>query len=364
MKKTICLNMIVKNESNVINKCLTSVKPFIDHWIIVDTGSTDGTQEIIRETLKDLPGKLFERPWVDFGTNRNEALELANGCADYLLFIDADERWEIPPHFKMPDLLKDQYFISTQQPDGMTYYRAGLVKSSLPWKWKGVLHEEILCPQAMKPEVLAGVVNVSITEQGARWQDPDKYLKDAQILENGLKNEPKNSRYVFYAALSYSKAKKYDIALDYFERRIEMGGLEEEVFYSMLNKARIEEALNRPVETFTKSYTDAYLYRPTRAEPLYFLAHYYIGIGNRFLGYIYSKLGLEIAYPKDILFVLHDIYDTGLLLQFVDCSYAIGKYQESLQASEKLLKNPRISLEQKNHIKNNLTLLKLQARSK
>ena len=54
----ICLNMIVKNEAHVIRRGLDTVKPFIHHWVIVDTGSTDGTQEIIREHLKDIPGEL------------------------------------------------------------------------------------------------------------------------------------------------------------------------------------------------------------------------------------------------------------------------------------------------------------------
>src|SRR6185369_8019373 len=88
---TICLAMIVKNESAVIRRCLDSVRPFIDRWLIVDTGSTDGTQALIRDIMRDTPGELHERPWVDFGTNRTEALELARGLADYSLVIDADD---------------------------------------------------------------------------------------------------------------------------------------------------------------------------------------------------------------------------------------------------------------------------------
>ncbi|HEX3250433.1 MAG TPA: glycosyltransferase, partial [Pyrinomonadaceae bacterium] len=91
LKQTICLNMIVRNEAAVIERCLNSVKGFIDHWVIVDTGSTDGTQQLIRQCMRNLPGELIERPWIDFAHNRSEALEFARGKSDYVFVIDADE---------------------------------------------------------------------------------------------------------------------------------------------------------------------------------------------------------------------------------------------------------------------------------
>src|SRR5271154_3365703 len=109
-RKTICLNMIVKNESHVIRRCLSSLKHLIDYWVIVDTGSTDGTQKTIEEYLYEIPGELHERPWVNFGHNRNEALDLARGKCDYILLMDADEqmRYEVPD-YKFPLLEKDFY---------------------------------------------------------------------------------------------------------------------------------------------------------------------------------------------------------------------------------------------------------------
>src|SRR5689334_9101699 len=106
--------MIVKNEAPVIARCLTSVLPFIDSWTIVDTASTDGTRSIIRELAGSKPGELHERPWVSFGHNRNEALELAHGKADYLFFIDADEMLRLASSVDTPALDGDGYYISCE----------------------------------------------------------------------------------------------------------------------------------------------------------------------------------------------------------------------------------------------------------
>ena len=90
IQPTICLTMIVKNESEVIRRCIDSVRNYINYWVIVDTGSTDGTQELIKEIMNeyDIPGELHERPWVDFGHNRTESLQYAKDKCDYRLIID------------------------------------------------------------------------------------------------------------------------------------------------------------------------------------------------------------------------------------------------------------------------------------
>ena len=139
-KPTVCLNMIVKNETEVIRRCLGSSKPLIDYWVIVDTGSTDGTQEMIKDFMKDIPGELHERPWKNFAHNRNEALELAKGKADYVLIIDADDVFEYPSDYKWPELKMDGYFIQVQD-CGTNYERFHLISNHIKWKWEGVLHE-------------------------------------------------------------------------------------------------------------------------------------------------------------------------------------------------------------------------------
>lgn len=80
----ISLCMIVKDEAEILEKCIEHVKGIVDEFIIVDTGSTDGTQEIIKRY-----GKLHEIPFEDYVTTKNKALDLATGR--YILWMDADE---------------------------------------------------------------------------------------------------------------------------------------------------------------------------------------------------------------------------------------------------------------------------------
>ena len=87
---TICLCVIVKNEEAVIGRLIDSCIDIIDYWVIIDTGSTDKTKEIINKKLKNVPGELGESPFINFGHNRTELVERAYGKADYLLLMDAD----------------------------------------------------------------------------------------------------------------------------------------------------------------------------------------------------------------------------------------------------------------------------------
>lgn len=351
-KKSICLNMIVKNESPIICRCLASVKPLIDYWVIVDTGSTDGTQTIIKNFMKEIPGELHERPWINFAHNRNEALELAKGKADYLLFIDADEVFLYSKEFIFPPLDKDDYSITTEF-SGTKYHRVQLINNHLNWKWVGVLHEFLESPEAKSHGILKGITNFVRTD-GDRSKDPEKFLKDALTLEKALIDEPNNSRYVFYLAQSYKDAEKYELALKNYQKRVTMGGWDQEVFWSLLQIGLMQEALKNDEETIVNSFTKAFHFRPARAEPLYRLANFYRNRENYLAGYSTALQGLTLRSNHDSLFVEQWIYDYGLLLEFSVCAYWIKKYPEALLASYLLLANPKLPSHIKEHVQRNL----------
>jgi glycosyltransferase involved in cell wall biosynthesis len=350
-EKSICLNMIVKNETPVIKRCLASVKPIIDTWVIVDTGSTDGTQQMIKEFMQDIPGELHERPWVNFEHNRNEALQLAKGKADYILFIDADEVLKFADNFKMPPLNRHYYFIQTQF-SGTSYNRIGLVKDSLDWKWVGVLHEYIYSPQAKIGGTLLGVANVPSSD-GARSRDPQKYLKDAAILEEALKKEPDNDRYAYYLAQSYMDAKEHKKALKAFKRRIAMGGWPEEVYACKLNIGHLLWRMDAPQKKVLEAYRKAWRYRPDRIEAPFYIANYFRMHGQEEKAYPVIAKILNRPRTKDTLFVQDWIYDYGLLFEYSIAAYWAGHPDESLIATAKLLKTPSLPEDYKEFVLNN-----------
>ncbi len=332
--------MIVKNEKDVICRCLGSTKPLIDYWVIVDTGSTDGTQDIIKEFLKDIPGELHEYPWKNFSYNRTQALELAKGKADYILIIDADDEFEYPENFQWPDLKADGYFMQIRD-CGIKYDRLHLVNNHIPWKWVGVLHEYICCDQAKTYAKLDSIAYHRIGG-GDRSKDPTRYLKDAKILEEALLEEPDNSRYVFYLAQSYHDARDFEKSIEVYEKRTKMGGWADEIFWSKFQIALMKDQLNKDENEVIAAYEDAYRSSPIRAEPLFGLTCFYHRKENYEAAYKTALKGLHLKMPPTALFAVDWIYSYGLALEFSICAFYAGKYTESWLAARMLLNQPNL----------------------
>ena len=99
MKKTICLNMIVKNETKNLERLFKSLHKVIDYYVIHDTGSTDGTPEKIKEILGNynISGEIHHEKWKNFGYNRQKAIDsLIN--SDYK--ADSDTKRKITTYGK------------------------------------------------------------------------------------------------------------------------------------------------------------------------------------------------------------------------------------------------------------------------
>lgn len=326
MYNTVALVMIVKDESKVIRNCLDSVKDHIDSWLIVDTGSKDDTKRIIKECLRGIPGQLYDRPWINFGYNRTESLELARetGIADYSLIIDADDIFVITDQNYRDKLGADGYSVDIRA--GPTVYgQMRLFSNEKDWKYVGAVHEYPTCPGS-KTEHLPSIL-IDSKGNGSSWSDVNKYRRHALILEQELLDDPNNARNVFYLAQSYRDSGDYDRAIENYSKRAKMGGWSEEVWYSLYQIGCLYERKGC-TERAIKSYLDAYNCNPNRAEPLYELCRLYRTEGKYILGYTFGKLALEMPAPNDGLFVVPDAYDKCLFDELSICAYYTGNYRE------------------------------------
>lgn len=353
-KQTICLNMIVKNEVRVIERCLESVKPLIDTWVIVDTGSTDGTQERIRSCLAGIPGELYERPWKNFGYNRTEAVKLARNKADYILFMDADDLLDYPEGYQFPPLTEGNYQM-WRGVEGYSYLKPQLARGDLPWKWVGVTHEYLACDEPHTTALLEGVRYRS-GDGGASSYDPEKFWKNIRLLEEGLKQEPLNNRYAFYLAESYRDAGEPERAIECYLKHNQLPRTwDEEAFWSLFQIAKLREKLGASYEESLENYERAHRARPHRPEPIYHLADWHNRTGHADLAY--ERLRGWFALPerkeRDALFNEDWIKDWGLLFQLSLAAYSIGNDAEALLACEELLQNPRLPSDFRTHVEAN-----------
>ena len=327
--------MIVKNEELCIVECLNSVKKYIDHWVICDTGSTDNTVKLINETLNDIPGEVLHHKWIDFATNRNLGIAESKRKSKYTLIIDADDRLIINDETMLNLNDNDVYKIKIKH-GNLEYYRPQLIKNSVEFKYKGVIHE-YLDIKSNDFAILNGCY-MQTTFGGNRSSNPNKFIDDALVFEQALISEPDNSRYVFYLAQSYRDARNKQKAIENYEKRAQMGGWQEEVFVSLLEAAKCKENLNMSMYDIESSYLKAYYSNINRAEPLFYLSRYFRLHNNINKAYCYSKEGLKINKPKEGLFIENDCYEWKLYDELSIAAYYLNHKDEGKTACEKILR--------------------------
>ena len=322
--QTVCLNMIVRDDSQVLRECIASVSRFIDYWVIVDTGSEDDTPDLISHLLSDIPGELHHREWVNFGENRTEALELANGKSDFVLFMDADNVLCAPAGWELPELVADSYWLRVSLA-GLDYQLPLLVRSDLGWAWKGAVHEYLSLDDDYTKEILTGV-HVEARQAGLRSRDPNTYFKDAQILLSELQRDPGNCRTAFYLAQSWQSAGQSQAALQGYRQRVAMGGWEQEVFISLYRIGAILHSEGQ-WDDAERAYEEAWSYRPERIEPLYEICRHYRQRGMYAKGYRVGVRGLNTGcVTNDILFVQSSIYRWQLAYEVALCAFNVSEF--------------------------------------
>ena len=368
------LNTIVKNEAHCILTMLESIKNIADIIVIADTGSTDGTQDIIKKFGQEnnIPTYVFERPFDDFEKSRNFGMQSArdvvkelrldpNDC--WTFWCDADETYVVNPKFTKNQFNKDLYMVSTYI-SSMKYTRNTFARVSKPFKFYGAVHEFIVCDDKNITSGLAENIHVDVKMTGASWQGnvSDKYISHAHILEKYINNDRSDPRWIFYTAQSYHDSASIPDNRDennerlrrsikyYKERTQRTDGYYEELYYSQFRIGTIMRTLEDPWNLTLQELLKAYAMEPLRGESIKVIIDYYLQVGEWNLAYLYSKFAKmnfhsKNPYPSRLLFVDEALYVWKFLESHAACCFYCGKIDEAKSTFNEILNISRTSPE-------------------
>ena len=363
-KPTIALAIMMKNEEAIIQKSIESAKPYVDSIVILDTGSSDESISLARASIGDMPGLVAEAAWKGFAKSRNELLDLAGKFADYALCLDADSLF-VGETGETRESLREQlnhptHLVKIIHDNGMTYPRHALIHRDSGALYRGVVHEYLALKENTVSGTLISGFHILNDAAGtsARDGNPNKYLEDARALKAELDGDPGDlrPRYTFYLAQSYRDARAFPLALEYYEKRVALGGWREEVYYAALQVARHKLLLKFPDDEVIAAFLTAYEILPTRGESLYGLAKFARETSRWNLAHMIASWGARITEPENALFSEPTIYTWGFRYELSINSWWVNKFSEGMRLCEDLLKEDLMSEGEREATEKNLRL--------
>lgn len=332
--------MIVRDEARGIRETLASIKPYIGHWTVLDTGSTDGTQEMIRQELESIPGQLHEEPFVDFSTTRNRVLALHGEQTQFVIMLSGDDIVVNGGGLLNLRHEGDVSAFSVQRKTGSTsYLQVVIMATGQGWRYVGRTHEALVNPSRFATDA---PLNVSIIRKNpenkyARW------LADLVLLQRDIDDNPENPRPRFYLAQTYECLGRFEEALAAYETRIKMSGWIEEVYEALFRRARVMGLLGYVWPEVQQAYLDAHALDPRRAEPLFAIAEHWYFAKENALCYLFASRAAALPIPKTRLFVDVDVYTWKAADLVATCAFYLEPelfYQGKRAAHQAWFANP------------------------
>jgi glycosyltransferase involved in cell wall biosynthesis len=330
---TISLCMIVKNEEQILAKCLNSIREIADEIIIIDTGSTDKTKEI----AYSFTDKVYDFEWInDFAAARNFAFSKAT--KDYQLWLDADDiiiekdklafldlKKTLSPEIDMV-LMKYNYLVDENNNPSYSFHRERLVKRANNYKWNDPVHEYI----EYRDNYL--VSEIAITHKKI-VSFSDRNLKIYE--EQKRKNLPFSPRSLYYYARELRDHKKYIEAMEYFNKFLDTkAGAIDDNINACLEIGKIYKNLN-DAENALKYFFQTFLYDIPRAEACCEIASIYkLNEDYRKAIYWYELILTLKSSNNDINMTLNDSWNFVPSIELAVCYYNINNIERAVFYNE------------------------------
>ena len=332
---TISLCMIVKDEEMHIERCLDSMSELVEEIIIVDTGSTDRTVEIV----SDYTSKVYSYPWKDdFSDARNYSFSRAS--MDYCMWMDADDILEkeekdkflqlkqsLAPDIDFVMMKYNTSFDEAGRPS-FSYFRERWIRNCTQYRWIGAVHEVI--PPSGK--VIYSDIAISHKKKGAG--DPDRNLRIYQkMIAEGNHLEPRH-QYYYGRELYYHKQYEESVSVleqfllsseGWIENKIEACSICANCYIQLGQEQSALMALLRSMS-----------FDLPRAELCCEIGKYFLNHGNYHNAIYWYETALNI--PKNEYtggFILPDCYDYVPLLQLCVCYDKLGNRQKAKEYNER-----------------------------
>jgi tetratricopeptide (TPR) repeat protein len=310
--------MIVRNEAGRVSRALTSVRNAVDTWLVIDTGSADATIEEIHSATAGWQGTLLKRPWVSFGENRTELVQLARELkvAKWLMTIDADH------------VVEDANLISASvneaQKRGIdallipftdvpTMWTIRLIRTDMSWSYVGVTREYITCAD---PFACGKVHMPRIRDFADGASRANKYRRDVEMLREELSAAPENARSWFCLGDSYRGLHQHELAAVAYTNCAVKSQWDEERYVAitlsgemLLAQGKTEEGLARLLQANQE--------RPRRREALLMACQVLNKMGRHreVLTLLDGKSIRRPIPPQDILAIVPDAYGQAMALE-------------------------------------------------
>ena len=330
---SLSLCMIVKNEEDVLARCLDCVDGIADEIIIVDTGSQDQTKQIARQYTEH----VYDFAWIDdFAAARNFSFQQAT--MDYILWLDADDVISPPNQCRLlqlkqtldptVDMIMMRYDVAfdAEGVPTMSYNRERIVRREAGFRWIGEIHEVI------PPSGNMISSDIAIWHKKLHRSDPLRNLRIFEkMLADGKSLDPRQQ---FYYARELYFHNRISEAAAVFEKFLDQdGGWVENKIEACRNLAKCLRLQGRsPLPALLKSFA---FDRP-RAEVCCDLGEYFMCREQYQTAVFWYAIAADME--PDVSsggFVDPAYYGYIPNIQMAVCYDRLGEYEKANQCNEK-----------------------------